>query len=161
MTLPAPDRRHPLETRVPPPVVALVVGLGMWAADRVLPGRTPASGLRMLVACALYGLALLASVTAVMAFRRSRTTLDPHRPAKASELVARGIFRVSRNPMYLALAIALLGWAAQRGRAWLVLGPVAFVLYITRFQILSEERALADKFGPAYDAYRRTTRRWL
>jgi len=75
--------------------------------------------------------------------------------------VSSGIFRVSRNPMYLSMAFALLGWAVGLGRPWLVVGPVVFVLYLTRFQIRPEERALAEKFGPAYEDYRRSTRRWL
>ena len=152
---------HPLETRVPPPVVALSLAVAMWAADRFLPGASPSGGVRSVIAGGLFALALLVASTAVATFLLSRTSLDPHRPGKASALVRGGVFRLSRNPMYLALALTLLGWAVQLGRAWLVLGPAAFVLYITRFQILPEERALAEKFGLAYEEYRRTTRRWL
>lgn len=161
MTTPSHPRRHPLETRIPPPVVALAFALAMWAADRFLPGASPAAGARTVIARGLFALALLVAASAVATFLLSRTSLDPHRPEKASALVRGGTFRLSRNPMYLAMALALLGWAAQLGRAWLVLGPVGFVLYITRFQILPEERALAEKFGLAYEEYRRTTRRWL
>ena len=153
--------RHPLETRVPPPVVALSVALGMWAAARLVPGAAAAWAVRPLVSGGLFALAVLVGGSGIGTFARARTSVDPHRPEKASALVTGGIFRLSRNPMYLSMVLALLGWAAWHGRPWLVLGPVAFVLYVTRFQIRPEERALAEKFGAEYESYRRRTRRWI
>ena len=161
MTDPEHPRRHPLEARIPPPVVALVFGVAMWAAHRLIPGAVAPDGRRTLAAGGLFALALLVVFSAVMTFARSRTSFDPHHPESATALVRSGIFRVSRNPMYLSMALALLGWAVRLGRPWLGVGPVVFVLYLTRFQIRPEERALAEKFGPAYEDYRRSTRRWL
>jgi protein-S-isoprenylcysteine O-methyltransferase Ste14 len=142
-------------------VVALCFALAMWAADRFLPGRCSATSPRTLIAGGLFALALVVASSAAVSVLLSRSSLDPHRPEKSTALVTRGMFRLSRNPMYLGMALSLLGWAVWLGRPWLVVGPAAFVLYITRFQILPEERALAEKFGLAYQAYRRTTRRWL
>jgi protein-S-isoprenylcysteine O-methyltransferase Ste14 len=170
--------RHPLETHVPPPVVALVVAIAMWAATRLDPGtsapgvvRTVVSGvlfaLAILVAWSgilsgvLFALAILVAWSGIRSFARVRTSFDPHHPEEATTLVTGGIFRLSRNPMYLSMVLGLLAWAARLGRVWLVLGPVAFVLYVTRFQIRPEERALAEKFGAEYERYRRRTRRWL
>jgi protein-S-isoprenylcysteine O-methyltransferase Ste14 len=153
--------RHPLETRVPPPVVALAVAVAMWAADRFVAGAVPALALRAVVSGVLFALAVLVGGSGIVTFARRRTSLDPHRPEKASVLATGGIFRLSRNPMYLSMVLALLGWAAWHGRPWLVLGPVAFVLYVTRFQIRPEERVLAQKFGAEYESYRRRTRRWI
>ena len=141
--------------------MAGVVALGMWAADRFVPGASAPDGTRSLIAAGLFALALLVVASAVTTFARSRTSFDPHHPEKATALVRSGVFRVSRNPMYLSMALALVGWASRLGRPWLLLGPVGYVLYLTRFQIRPEERSLAEKFGPAYEDYRRRTRRWL
>ena len=153
--------RHPLETRVPPPIVALVVAIAMWAASRLVPWACAPGVVRPVVSWVLFALAILVAWSGIRSFARMRTSIDPHHPEKATALVTGGIFRLSRNPMYLSLVLALLGWAARLGRVWLVLGPVAFVLYVTRFQIRPEERALAEKFGAEYENYRRRTRRWL
>jgi protein-S-isoprenylcysteine O-methyltransferase Ste14 len=111
------------------------------------------------IAIALVGVAF--SVAGVLAFRRARTTLDPTRPEQASSLVNSGVYRVTRNPMYVGLACVLVAWAVFLSSAWALLGPVAYVLYIGRFQIEPEERALATLFGSEYANYQARVRRWL
>ena len=151
--------RHLLETRVPPPLVTGVLAIAMWVANRLVPPvSSTAAGARTVVSGGLFALAVLVAWTGIRTFARARTPLNPH---KATALVTGGIFRWSRNPLYLSMVLALLGWAARLGQPWLLLGPVAFVLYITRFQIRPEERALAEKFGAEYEHYRRRTRRWI
>ncbi len=95
------------------------------------------------------------------AFRRAKTTMDPLHPALASALVTNGIYRVTRNPMYVGLTAVLLGWAVFLAVPWTLLGPVAFVLFITRFQIIPEERMIRSTFGREYDEFRARVRRWL
>jgi protein-S-isoprenylcysteine O-methyltransferase Ste14 len=68
---------------------------------------------------------------------------------------------MSRNPMYVGLLFVLVAWAVYLCRAWTLLGPAAFVLYINRFQIAPEERTLTTRFGGAYSDYKRAVRRWL
>ena len=80
---------------------------------------------------------------------------------RASTLVTDGVFRFSRNPMYVGFAAALVGWAVCLAAPWTLLGPVAFVLYTNRFQVLPEERMMRAKFGGAYDEYRARVRRWV
>ena len=96
-----------------------------------------------------------------MAFRRHKTTVNPFTPAKSSSLVATGIYRYSRNPMYLGLFLALLGWGAYLGNWASALLLPAFVAYMNRFQIHPEERVLTESFGPQFLAYARSVRRWL
>lgn len=153
--------RRGLEHRVPPPVVFVLVGAAMSA----VAARLPPSGLAGPPTLgAGIGLLILAGVTgpaAIRRFARAGTTIDPVAIDRASVLVTDGIYRWSRNPMYLAMTAilgALCAWTAQ---PWLALGPVAFVLFITRFQILPEERAMRARFGAAYDAYRTRVRRWI
>jgi len=100
-------------------------------------------------------------IAGVRAFQRARTTVDPLRPEKASALVTSGIYRRTRNPMYVALAIALLGWAIWLGHPLALLGVAAFVAWINRFQIAPEERALRALFGPEFERYCSEVRRWL
>jgi protein-S-isoprenylcysteine O-methyltransferase Ste14 len=97
----------------------------------------------------------------VLAFRRSSTTVDPRFPEQASRIVSSGIYRYTRNPMYLGMLVVLIAWMALLSNVGTVVMPVLFVLYITRWQIVPEERALAQKFGAEYEVYRRAVRRWL
>lgn len=150
-----------LELRLPPPVLALLLALAMglvaWATPvpelEWLPRAVAAGGLLLL--------ALVCGAGAVLAFRRARTTVDPTRPERASVLVTSGIFRLTRNPMYVALALILCALAVFLARPWLMVGPLVFVGWISRFQIMPEERVLAQKFGAEYEAYRARVRRWV
>lgn len=96
-----------------------------------------------------------------LAFRRARTTVNPLHPERATSVVTGGVYRHTRNPMYVGLLFVLLGCAVAFGAASALLGLPAFVAYITRFQIQPEERALQAKFGRAYTDYAAGVRRWL
>ena len=128
-----------------------------WSAQFAafpLPGR-----IWLAAGCALAGLLLAAP--AILSFRRARTTVHPMQPAKTTSLVVAGVYRFTRNPMYLGLLLVLAGWGLYLSNALAFALLPAFVAYINRFQIAPEERALAAKFGPDYDAYKARVRRWL
>ena len=82
-------------------------------------------------------------------------------PDRSAALVAGGIYRSSRNPMYLGFLLLLAAWACWLANPLALAGLPAFVLYLNRFQIAPEERALRARFGDAYDGYARAVRRWL
>lgn len=149
-----------LELRVPPPVVALLVAVSMWLLAPVLsaPGA-PAFRIALAVVLAVIGLAI--TVAGVVGFRRAKTTTNPMKPQGASSLVVTGIYRFTRNPMYLGLCLVLIAWATFLWSLWVLLGPLVFIAYITRFQIAPEEKILAALFGDEYSAYRTKVRRWL
>jgi len=109
----------------------------------------------------LFLLGALTCLAGVRYFRRAKTTVNPMKPESASALVASGIYRYSRNPMYLGFLLMLLGWALWLSNASALLLLPAFVLYMNRFQICPEERALLSLFGPDYMQYRARVRRWL
>ena len=100
-------------------------------------------------------------VLGAIAFRRAGTTVNPLHPENASALVVRGIYRLTRNPMYLGMLILLVGWAVLLANfiPWIFLP--GFVLYMNRFQIGPEERMLASMFGNDFTLYRSRVRRWL
>lgn len=150
-----------LENRLPPPVLVLVLGLAMGAVHLAGPETGVPPGWRWGLGLAAFGLAGVFGAPAFRAFARARTTINPVRIEAASALVTGGIYRVTRNPMYVALTLLLLGWAAVLGGVWLLAGPLVFVLWIDRLQIAPEERVLRAKFGAAYAAYAARVRRWL
>lgn len=159
---PGPDARNAgRRLRVPPVAFFLIVALLMWAVATglpawrlALPGRTPVAVLLLLAAGAI-------GIAGVRAFGRARTTVDPLRPERASALVTSGIYRRTRNPMYVALAIALLAWALWLAHPLALLGVAAFVNWMNRFQIAPEERALRTLFGTEFERYCSEVRRWL
>lgn len=152
---------HMLDNRVPPPLVGLIVAGLMWSLrftppviDWPLRWRIAST---VMVAFAGVGF----SFAGVLSFRRAKTTVNPLKPETASALVVRGIYRVSRNPMYVGMLLVLLAWALYLSSPWTLLGPFAFVAYITRFQIVPEEHALAARFGASFADYCAKVRRWL
>ncbi len=150
-----------LEHRVPPPIVGALVAAAMWAVASIGPvvPLSPVVASATAVAVALMGLVF--DVLGLLAFRAHRTTVNPLRPERASALVTRGIYRVTRNPMYVGMAFLLLAWAIHLRAGVAFAGPVLFVAYLTRFQIVPEERVLRERFGEAFAAYAARVRRWL
>jgi protein-S-isoprenylcysteine O-methyltransferase Ste14 len=150
-----------LELKVPPLPLAVGFGVLMWALDRWLPMQTDRSMVRITIALAVFALAVSIVVTAVVGFRRARTTVDPFHPETASAIVTTGIYRFTRNPMYLGFLLALAGWAVFLGNVASALMPLIFIAYMNRFQISPEERALRARFGVPYETYLASVRRWL
>ena len=150
-----------LELKIPPPLVAAVAALFAWLVARAV---APAGivdpillGAGSLVATA----GLVVGALGLRSFRRAGTTFNPHQPDATSSLVESGIYRHTRNPMYLGLALVLAGGAIGLASATALVGPALFMAWITRFQIIPEERALTRKFGASFEAYRRRVRRWI
>ncbi|SMB27567.1 conserved protein of unknown function [Sterolibacterium denitrificans] len=91
----------------------------------------------------------------------ARTTVNPLAPGRSNSVVRTGPYRFTRNPMYLGMALLLLAWCIHLRNPLAPLSILAFFVYIIRFQIIPEERALLAKFGDAYAAYLSDVRRWL
>jgi protein-S-isoprenylcysteine O-methyltransferase Ste14 len=141
-------------------LVALAAGL-MWLVAWLLPSlRWPFPGHQSLAVAAVVA-GVLISVAGVVQFRRARTTVNPMTPDASSSLVVAGIYRGTRNPMYLGFLVALIGAALWLANPATLFVLPFFILYMNRFQIVPEERALAARFGAAFEQYRRSVRRWL
>lgn len=151
-----------LELKIPPPVVAAVIASAMYVAASLLPPmHALPPGVRVFAALALAGVGMVFDMAGLLAFRKAKTTVNPLTPQRSSAVVTHGIYRITRNPMYLGLVLILLGLAVYLASPWALLGPVAFGAFITRFQIQPEERVLAERFGSDYTAYCARVRRWL
>ena len=150
-----------LELLIPPPVVALIVAAAMWGVSLIAPSFELPSSIRLASATALAVVGVLFDLAGIISFLRARTTINPMKPARSSSLVCSGVYRVTRNPMYLGLLLILVAWAVFLSSVWTLFGPLAFVLYMNRFQIVPEEKVLSATFGDSYSAYTSKVRRWL
>jgi len=150
-----------LELRIPPPAVALLIAAAMWGVSLAAPMAFVPEHVRLLAAITIALAGVATAISGVIAFRRAKTTVNPLKPETSSSLVTSGIYRLTRNPMYVGLAVLLLGWAVFLTSAWTLPGPLVFALYMTRFQIMPEERVLMGLFGATYSEYQARVRRWL
>ena len=133
----------------------------MWAVAHFLPMLPIQPYWRLAIALVVAGVGVAFMVLGGMAFRRAKTTSNPIKPHAASSLVITGVYRYTRNPMYVGATLVLVGWAFYLGSLPAFVGPVVFVLYITRFQIIPEERVLRGKFGPEFAEYQARVPQWL
>ncbi|MCL2160469.1 MAG: isoprenylcysteine carboxylmethyltransferase family protein [Betaproteobacteria bacterium] len=148
-----------LELKLPPLAVGFACFLGMRFCPPVF--MLPISSIaRWTGFGVLFVLGLSLLVTGARTFLKAQTSLSPTMPSKASSLVTTGIYGYTRNPMYLGGLVMLSAGALVLAKlsAWFFL-PL-FVMYLTRFQIIPEERVLRARFGAEFDDYTRRVRRW-
>ena len=150
-----------MSLRIPPVIQFLICGLLMWGIAMLLPALDLSLRLFKYAGSILIAAGVLLLIAALIAFARARTTINPVEPEQAKTLVTTGLYQISRNPMYLAMALILLGGALRVGNIGAFIAPTLFVWAITMFQIKPEERALQSIFGEDFTAYRQQTRRWL
>jgi len=133
-----------------------------WGIAQVWPAGILALpwSLRLTTVAALVALGLLLNLWPKLAFGRSGTTVNPLHPASSRALVTTGLHRMSRNPMYLGHTLLLAAWACWLQHPAALVGVPLYAAYVTRYQIIPEERALSVTFGAAYAAYRARIRRW-
>jgi len=150
-----------MSLRIPPVIQFLICGLLMWGIAMLLPALDLSLRLFEYAGSVLIAAGVMLLIAALIAFARARTTINPVEPEQAKTLVTTGLYQISRNPMYLAMALILLGGALRVGNIGAFIAPTLFVWAITMFQIKPEERALQSIFGEDFKAYRQQTRRWL
>lgn len=150
-----------LKLKIPPVVVAIAAAISMKLLERWFPGVGFVSQHHSTLALLIFLMGTILGVASVIEFLRKSTSLNPHKPQKATALVNKGVYKFSRNPMYLALLLLLVSWAVYLANflAFLVL-PV-FVWYMNEFQIKPEEETMGEKFGAEYGVYRENVRRWI
>jgi len=149
------------ELKVPPVAIVVVFAVGMWVASNAFSAASfslPGAAIVGVTVAAIGGGIAIAGVSA---FRRQSTTVNPMKPETTASIVTAGIYRYTRNPMYLGLALMLLGWAIYLTNLVALLLVPAFIAYMTQFQIRPEERALLAKFGSGFADYMAAVRRWL
>ena len=150
-----------LKTKLPPPLVALALALCMWLLAPATSALDGPAAFRIALSALLASVGTSLGIAGSVSFRRAKTTINPFKPERASTLVATGVYRFSRNPMYLGMLVGLLAVAVYLASPWSLIGPLIFVGYMNRRQIAPEESALEAKFGASYLEYKQRVPRWL
>jgi len=148
-----------METKIPPPIVTLIFGFSIYFSRGVFQAVQIQHSFYIGILLLLGGVTIL--ISAVRSFKKDNTTINPLSPEQATRLVTDGIFKYSRNPMYLGMALVLGSIAVFFNLLGGVILIALFCLYITKFQIIPEERAMRDLFLDDFDKYTKVTRRWI
>ena len=152
---------HLLELKIIPPIQVAISAVLIYVTAQWLPVSATLLEYKWLTLGVFIVIGLCFSLAGGRAFRSVKTTGNPVNPETASSLVTSGIYRVTRNPMYVGLIFFLLAWATWLGSLFSVVIIVFFQQYMTRFQIIPEERALTELFSDQYHDYCSQVRRWL
>ena len=148
-----------MNNRIPPPIVTLICGLLIYYSKSFFNQFFNFSNNGISLFLLILG--LIVFISAVRSFRKQKTTVNPLKPKQASSLVTSGIFRFSRNPMYLGMLIILLSISFKFNLLGGMIISLLFFIFITKFQILPEEEAMNELFGDKFTQYSNTTRRWI
>jgi protein-S-isoprenylcysteine O-methyltransferase Ste14 len=146
-----------LQTLIPPPIVTGLLAVCMWR----LAGSATQSAWQAPLAISLLAIELGLMLAAVVEFVKARTTVNPMRPNRARHLIVTGVFKISRNPIYLGDVLVLLAFGAWLGTFYSIAAAALFVMYMNEFQIKPEESVLSTKFGESYQTYFQSVRRWI
>ena len=148
-----------METKIPPPIVTLVFGLSIYFSRGIFQAVEIKYSFYIGILLLILGLAVLIFV--VRLFRKDKTTVNPLSPEQATKLVTDGIFKYSRNPMYLGMVFILSSMAVFFNLIGGIILIALFCIYITKFQIIPEERAMSNLFSQDFNKYKQATRRWI
>ncbi len=150
-----------LELKIPPLVVTLIFGLIAWGISNWFSSASLSITLFKVASYVIFGLGVVIALVAVIKFKKEDTTVDPTSPSKSTSLVINGVYRYTRNPMYLSFFLWLLAYSLYLGNPINLLSLVFFIIYMNNFQIKAEERVLKETFGNEYEVYSSRVRRWI
>ena len=146
-------------SKIPPPFVVLILVISTFFSTKKIdlihiPFQT-------LISIFILSVGIFILINPVLKFKKSKTTINPIKFKKVNKLVTSGIYKYTRNPMYLGLLMIVISSSIFYLNIYSILTPLFFYLWINRFQIKREEIFLTEKFGKEYLSYKNTTRRWI
>ena len=145
--------------KIPPPLIVLVLIVSIYFSSKKIDLiNIP---LQMEISIFILSAGILIFVNPVLQFIKSKTTVNPIQFEEVNKLVTSGIFKYSRNPMYLGMLMIVLSTSIFYLNIYSILTPLLFILWINKFQIKREEEFLIEKFGDEYLSYKKKTRRWI
>lgn len=150
-----------LELKIPPLALVLIFATLMALVAWITPQLGLPDWMHRLNTAYLSTLGFVIALAGVISFRRAKTTVNPLKPDSSSSLVNTGIYRYSRNPMYVGFLFWLLAWGIYLDNGWAVFLALGFIPYMNRFQIAPEENALQQLFGAAFTEYCKRVPRWF
>ena len=148
-----------MKKRIPPPLIAMLCVLIIFLSKSIFPSFVFSYKLQLGIFVSTVGFLLL--IVSIKSFIDNKTTINPLNLKKSTYLVTSGVFRFSRNPMYLGMLLFLLGTAIILNIIGGLIISILFIFYMNFFQIIPEEKALENLFGKNYRNYRKTVRRWI
>ena len=145
--------------KIPPPILVLILASSNYFSSKKidlihLPNQDLISILILLIG-------MLILINPIFKFIKSKTTIDPIKFKKVNKLITSGIYKYSRNPMYLGLLMIVISTSIFYLNIFSITTPLFFYFWINRFQIKREEIFLTEKFGKEYLLYKAKTRRWI
>ena len=145
--------------KIPPPLIVLVLIVSIYFSSKKIDLiNIP---LQLEISIFILSAGILIFVNPVLQFIKSKTTVNPIQFEEVNKLVTSGIFKYSRNPMYLGMLMIVLSASIFYLNIYSILTPLLFILWINKFQIKREEEFLIEKFGDEYLSYKKKTRRWI
>jgi len=150
-----------LQLKIPPPAYLLIFATLMYLLAKYLPIMSLFSEPITKISYVFIIMGIVLDLFAVSQFLRSKTTVNPIKPKNTNNIVSTGIYRISRNPMYLGMLFLLTGWAIHLAALTPFLLLPVFIVVLTLQQIIPEEKILAQKFGDTYLHYKQQVRRWI
>ena len=148
-----------MNNKIPPPIVTLAFGLMIYFSRNIFPDINNIIFYVLSLFFIILGPFVL--ISAVRSFKAKQTTINPININNASSLVTSGVFKYSRNPMYLGMVFILLALSFRFNLVGGILFTSIFIMYITKFQIIPEEAAMKRIFGEDFNRYKNETRRWI
>lgn len=145
-----------------PPIIFLAVLLAALGLGAIWPlGLAPlaSAGWLRITGIGFAAIGIVLDVSAMLAMRRARTNILPHRGA--DQLVTGGVFALTRNPIYLGNTLLLVGVGLVLSSAWMLAAALVAAVLVDRLAIRREERHLAARFGPAFVDYAARVPRWI
>lgn len=150
-----------IKLKIPPVAVLLVLAILMWFCEKTFPVLSVNIHFKHVIAAIFAASGCSIVIAGARAFHRAGTTVNPLKPETTTVLVMEGVYRFSRHPIYLGLAMILLSWGIYLSNLLSLMFVIVFVVYINRFQIQREERMLQKLFGICFERYKQQVRRWL
>ena len=148
-----------IKTKFPPPLVALTFGFLINYTKNIFPKIEIKNEIIFGSFMIISGLIIILS--AIILFKKYQTTITPLNPSNATKLITDGIYKFSRNPMYLGLLLVLVGISIILNLTGGFFFILLFILYINLFQIIPEENAMVDLFKDEFLEYKKNVRRWI
>ena len=145
--------------KIPPPLLVLILVISNYFSSKkidliLLPNQD-------LTSIIIFLIGMLILINPIFKFIKSKTTIDPIKFKKVNKLITSGIYKYSRNPMYLGLLMIIISTSIFYLNIFSISTPFFFYFWINRFQIKREEIFLIEKFGKEYLSYKNKTRRWI
>ena len=148
-----------IKTKIPPPLVTLAFGFLINYTKNIFPKIEVSN--KAIFGSFIIIIGLIIILSAIILFKKYRTTISPTNPSNATKLITSGIYKFTRNPMYLGLLFVLFGIS-------IILNPIGgllliplFILYLNFFQIIPEENAMVDLFKDEFFEYKKNVRKWI